>query len=152
MSEAKGVTGTVIFDGQFVTIARTGLRARAMVGKGDKRIPVGSITAVQWKPAGMMNGFIEFTVGGGNEGRSRFGSATQDAMRNENAVVFHFKQAPAFEAIRGEIEDAIASKSSGTVIQAASAADDLVKFAELHASGVLTDEEFAAKKAQLLGL
>lgn len=31
-----------------------------------------------------------------------------------------------------------------------SAADELAKFAQLHAQGVLTDEEFAAKKAELL--
>ena len=31
-------------------------------------------------------------------------------------------------------------------------ADDLARLAELHAKGVLTDEEFAAKKKQILGL
>ena len=72
---AKGHNGTVTFDGDFVTIERTGFLARTSVGKGTKRIPVSSITAVQWKPAGgMVNGFISFTVGGGNEAHSRFGS------------------------------------------------------------------------------
>jgi len=33
-----------------------------------------------------------------------------------------------------------------------SAADEIRKLAELHAEGILTDEEFAAKKQQLLGL
>ena len=33
-----------------------------------------------------------------------------------------------------------------------SAADEIKKLAELHAAGILTDEEFAAKKKQLLGL
>jgi ribosomal protein L37AE/L43A len=33
-----------------------------------------------------------------------------------------------------------------------SSADELKKFAELHAQGILTDEEFAAKKKQLLGI
>jgi putative oligomerization/nucleic acid binding protein len=33
-----------------------------------------------------------------------------------------------------------------------SAIDDLVKLAELHARGILTDEEFAAKKKQVLGI
>jgi len=31
-------------------------------------------------------------------------------------------------------------------------ADELTKLAELHAQGILTDEEFAAKKAQILGI
>jgi hypothetical protein len=33
-----------------------------------------------------------------------------------------------------------------------SAADEIKKLAELHAAGILTDREFAAKKKQLLGL
>ena len=36
------------------------------IGKGEKRIPISSIKAVQWKPAGpLVNGFIQFTVPGG---------------------------------------------------------------------------------------
>jgi len=41
------------------------------------------------------------------------------------------------------------------VAQQAAAGDDMdeiKKLAELHAQGILTDEEFAAKKAQLLGI
>ena len=37
----------------------------------EKRIPIRSIQAVQWKPPGaLVNGYIEFTVPGGNETRS----------------------------------------------------------------------------------
>jgi len=42
------------------------------------------------------------------------------------------------------------SPSNGT--PQASAADEIRKLAELHRGGILTDEEFAAKKRQLLGL
>jgi len=37
-----------------------------------------------------------------------------------------------------------------TVASAPSVADEIERFADLHARGILTDEEFAAKKAQLL--
>lgn len=40
----------------------------------------------------------------------------------------------------------------GTVVQQASAADELKKFKELFDSGVISQEEFDAKKKQLLGL
>ncbi len=43
--------------------------------------------------------------------------------------------------------DPAASASSG-----GSDLDELQKLAELHAQGILTDEEFNAKKAQILGL
>jgi hypothetical protein len=77
MIEAKGDNGQVAFDGQTVTITRKGFLARATVGKGTKSIPVGNVTAVQWKPPGALTrGFIQFTLSGGRERRSRFGQQT----------------------------------------------------------------------------
>lgn len=153
--EVKGHTGTVVFDGDFVTIRRTGLNARMTVGKGEKRIPLSSISAVQWKPAGaLVNGFIQFTVGGGNEARSKFGSQTTSAVSDENSVVFHKKQMPAFEALRAEIERAIAERGRPAVAPPAPVVPDhiaqLKQLAELRDAGVLSDQEFNAKKADIL--
>ena len=147
---AKGHTGTITFDGDFVTISRTGFLARTTIGKGEKRIPVGSITAVQWKPPGaIVNGFISFTVAGGNESRSRFGSQTNDAVRDENSVIVIKKQADSFLALRSAIEQAIANRSA-PVQKTPDLADQLGKLARLRDAGVLTEGEFAAKKADLL--
>jgi hypothetical protein len=153
--QVKGHNGTVEWDGDFVTIKRTGFLARASVGKGEKRIPVSSITAVQWKPAGaLVNGFIQFTLGGGNEARSRFGAQTTDAAKDENSVLFMKKQMAEFQALRDEIEQAIAQRGR-TAPQPVSAAPDhlgqLRQLGELRDAGVLSDEEFAAKKAEILG-
>lgn len=108
MITAKGQNGTVHFDGQFVTIERTGFFGRVTSGKGDKRIPVKNIQAVQWKPPGILvNGFIEFTLPGGNEAVSRAGSASMGAAKNENAVIITRKQAAEFEALRAAVEAAM---------------------------------------------
>lgn len=108
MISAKGQNGTVHFDGRMVTIERSGFFARVINGSGEKRIPVSSITAVQWKPAGgMVNGYIEFTIEGSSEVRSRAGSATANAGKSENAVVVTKKQSPAFEQLRKAVEDAM---------------------------------------------
>ena len=152
--EVKGHNGIVDFDGDFVTIKRTGFLARASVGKAEKRIPLSSITAVQWKPAGpMMNGFISFTLGGGNEARSRFGSQTSDAVKDENSVIFVKKQMPDFEALRSQVEEAIAARHRPSA--PAPAAQDhlsqLKQLGELRDAGILSEEEFAAKKAEILG-
>jgi len=150
-----GHTGQVAFDGSFVAITRKGFLARASVGKGEKRIPIRSISAVQWKPAGVMvNGFIQFTVPGGNERRSGFGHQTTDAAHDENSVVFTKNQMPAFEHLRTEVERAInAAHAPQPAAQTQQAPMiDLVKLAELHAAGVLTDAEFAAAKAKALGI
>lgn len=149
--EAKGRNGQVRFDGRFVTIDRKGVLARLSVGKGEKRIPVAAITAVQWKkPGPMVNGFIQFTVAGGNERRSRFGSQTTDAARDENSVVFSRGQARWFGAIRAAVEAAIADQHRPAAAAAAGPLDQMAKLAELHAAGVLSDEEFTAKKADIL--
>lgn len=150
--EVEGRGGQVAFDGQFVTISRKGFLARTTHGKGDKRIPVRSITAVQWKPAGaMVNGYIQFTVPGGNEVRSRAGRQTNDAAHDENSILFTKQQQPAFEKLRAAIEESIAT-GGAPAASPDNTTDRLNQLAELHRSGVLTDEEFAAAKAKALGL
>lgn len=152
--EAKGHNGTVIFDGAFVTIRRSGVLARTTVGKGEKRIPVASISAVQWKaPGALVNGFIAFTLAGGNEAKSRFGRQTIDAASDENSVIVMKKHAAAFDELRAAVEAAIVQQHGHRQAAApASAAAEVAQLAALHASGALTDEEFAAAKAKLLGL
>lgn len=148
--EAKGHNGQIRFDGQFVTITRKGFLARSTVGKGEKRIPLSSITAVQLKPAGAVtNGFIQLTIPGGNERRSTFGRQTSDATHDENSVVFTKKHQPEFVALRAAIEQAMVAPAGAPQ---ASGVDDLHRLAELHAAGVLTAEEFSAAKAKALGI
>lgn len=153
----QGVNGTVVFDGDFVTIERKGFLARTSVGKGTKRIPLGSITAVQWKPPGaFVNGFISFGLGGGNEVRSRFGSQTTDATKDENSVVVTKKQGPAFEALRATIEEAIAQRQRPVAPSATATPAEpdvlaqLERLGNLRDAAVITSEEFEAKKAELL--
>lgn len=138
-----------------MTITRTGFIARTTVGKGEKRIPVASITAIQWKPVGaMVNGFIQFTIGGGNEAQSQFGHQTMSAVKDENSVVFLKKQMPAFQALREQIEGVIAQRGRPASMMAAVASgplDQLKQLSELRDAGILTEEEFAAKKGVDLG-
>lgn len=155
MLEVKGTGGQVQFDGQYVTITRKGFLARANVGKGEKRLHISQISAVQWKPAGaIVNGFIQFTVPGGNERRSAFGSQTSNAAKDENSVVFTKQQMPEFEKLRAALDQAIAQQHSVQPSQAApaSVADELGKLAALRDQGVITAADFEAGKRRLLGL
>jgi len=103
---AKGRGGTVTFDGRFVEIRRS--RFNAAGGGGTKRIPLRSIAAIQIKePGWLTNGFVQFTIPGGNEVRAQFGRQAFDAAADENSVMFTRKQAPAFLALRDAIEDAM---------------------------------------------
>lgn len=107
---AKGYLGAQItFDGRTVEIARKGLAALSG-GSGSKRIPVRAITAVQLKPAGVLtNGFIQFTIAGGNEVRAQWGRQTFDAAGDENSVIFRRKDTAQFEELRAAVEDAISA-------------------------------------------
>ena len=150
---ATGHNGTVSFDGDFVTITRTGFRARATVGKGEKRIPVRAITAIQWKPPGLLvNGYVQFTIGGGNEARSRFGSQTTDAVTDENSVIVTKHQQADFERLRTAVEGQIGADrqpAPATAVQSDVLAQ-LEQLARLRDIEVLTVDEFESKKADLL--
>lgn len=157
MITAKGHNGQVTFDGDFVAIIRKGALGRMSIGKGEKRIPITSITAVQWKPpGGVVNGFIQFTIAGGNESRSRMGRQTTDAAKDENSVIVTKKQAPEFGALRAAVEDAIIQRHQpqqnvATAAPQASKLDQLRQLGELRDSGVLSTEEFESEKAQIMG-
>lgn len=152
--ETKGYSGTILFDGSFVTIVRKGFLARATIGKGEKKIPIKSISSIQWKPAGaFMNGYIEFSLGGGNESRSQFGHATMDATKNENAVIFTKKQMPEFEKLRTVLEKAMNDMSQGTAAQFAGSADISERMKELESlktAGLISMSEYENKRSQLL--
>jgi hypothetical protein len=148
--ECKGINGTVEFDGSFVTIKRTGALARMTVGKGEKRIPLSQITAVQWKqPSQLIRGFISFTIAGGIENKRGFGKQTVAAAKDENAVVVGHTQVTEFLELRSAIEAAIADHHAPSTRPAPppEQPSKLKQLKELHDSGLLTDEEYEAKRA-----
>ena len=150
--QAKGTNGTVVFDGTMVSLERTGM-GRVFVGKGTKRIPIDAIAAVQWKKAGLVAGYMQFTIAGGNEVRSRLGRQSADAMSDENSVAFHSRQQRQMEVVRDAIEHAIAARHSGftpTPQQNADPADRLARLQHLLAQGLINPDEFEWKRKEIL--
>lgn len=153
--KVKGRGGEIEFDGHFITIRHTGALGRMSVGKGDKRIPITSITAVQIKPAGaMVNGYIQFTLPGGNEKRSGFGKQTIDAAGDENSVIFTKNQEEDFLKFRDAVEKAMIERSGPQVVVSAVAGpsklEQLKQLGELRDAGVLTAEEFEVEKGKIM--
>ncbi|MFD9719376.1 DUF4429 domain-containing protein [Streptomyces sp. NPDC059076] len=151
MIEASGRSGQIEFDGQYVTITRRGFLARATHGKGEKRLHVSQISAVQWKPAGVMiNGFIQLSIGGADR-QALKGARTVNAAQDENSIVFTKKQQPEFERLRAALDQAIAAQHAPTpTVGAVSVADELSKLGSLMQQGLITQEEFDQQKARLL--
>jgi Domain of unknown function (DUF4429)/Short C-terminal domain len=146
--QIKGVNGQIMIEGDWLTIERKGFFGRVGHSKGDRRIPLASITAVQVRPAGSFaNGFIRFTVPGSPELRG----GLQNASKDENAVIFRKSQAKEFEQLRAEVEQYIASHHQGSA--RAGEPDipaQIEKLGQLRDQGLITADEFEAKKADLL--
>jgi hypothetical protein len=140
--EANGVSGSLVLDGDRLILKKKGW---PYGHKSEKTIPLRSITATQWKPAGLLtNGYIQIVYAGSVEKRG----GVFDAAKDENSVMFLQRDQAAFDAIRAAIaaEGAAAPQSPG-----GSLADELGRLADLRDRGVLTEDEFASQKARLLG-
>ena len=146
---AKGINGQIDVYADKISIKRKGFTSFLFHGfKGDKEIRITSITAVQFKKASALaNGYIQFAFMGSNEAKGGFFQATQD----ENTVMFRKGQQAAFERVKQYVQDQqrAPSMSAGPT---SSGADEIAKFAQLKDQGILTEEEFQAKKKEILGL
>ena len=153
MIEAKGHNGTVRFDGQTVIIAREGIAARLTHGGGEKHILIGQISAVQLKmPGALTNGFIQFSLPGAVEGHAAKGHRTAEAGKDENSVLFTPKQKGDFVAVRDAVEQAIAARFQPSPQQAgATAVDRMSQLTALVQSGMISQQDYEAKRAEILG-
>lgn len=140
---ADGYNGRMEIDGDNIVLTRKLFFGKS---KGAKLIALRSITAVQFKPAGLLTaGFIQIAFSGSGESKGGY----FDALKDENTVTFQKPQQPQFEAIRDEIAKRRSSQAA-EIKHLASTADEIAKLAELRNSGALTDTEFSAAKARLL--
>ncbi|MBC6972973.1 SHOCT domain-containing protein [Bacillus sp. Xin] len=149
--EATGVNGQLQIEGNKITIKRKGMLAKMTQGlKGDKDIQIKQLSSIQFKPAGTFtNGYIQFTFSGGKEDKGGLFDATKD----ENTIMFNKKQQPNFIKVKALIEQKMDELHSPAPIHApVDVADQIKKLADLRDSGILTNEEFDAKKKQLLGI
>lgn len=150
---AKGVNGQLVVTPLKVTIQRKGLLG-VMMQQGNKEIRLDQISAVQLKKPGLTRGFIRLSFLGGQE--MKVGTAI-NAANDENAILISGGQWNQFLKAKSLIEEyqqaAHAARTAPQVVAAPpSPADELAKLAALRDQGVLTEEEFTAKKRQILGL
>ena len=104
-----------------------------------------------WEPRGRTT-FPTLGEPGGREKKSAFGNQTSSAGKDENSVIFIRKQMPEFEKLRADVETALVQGTQAATPQQSgpSFGDQITQLAALRDKGLLTDEEFAAKKADLL--
>jgi hypothetical protein len=145
---ARGRNGQLTVTPTKIIISREGAMGFLSHGhQGQKEIDVRQISSIQLKKNGLGTvGYIQFAFVGGREAKRGIGQATSD----ENTILFSNKVEPEFLRAKELIESYRDRLQTGA--PTFSAATELEKFAQLLRDGILTDDEFAAKKRELLGL
>ena len=128
----------------------TGLVFGTSMTQGEKTIYYKDAIGVQYKPSSIADGYIQVETAAGGV------SSSSSQYSGENSIQFSGKEkneeAEVIVAfIRKQIED-IKNAPAGGVVQQLSPAEELKKFKDLLDLGVISQEEFDAKKKQLLGL
>lgn len=153
LMEAEGVDGQLLLLEQGIRIKRKekiDYLARRL--KGDKAIPYSQISSIRFKKAGMRtHGYIQFLLFGEHESKEGVRNITQD----ENTVMFRTAQQLGFDRIKTAIEAKMAAAKKivpKAAPQTVSYLDELEKLASLKDRGIITEDEFTAKKRQILGI
>ena len=115
--------------------------------QGEKTIFYKDAIGVQFKPSSVLDGYIQVETAAGGM------TSSSSAYGGENSIQFGQQVNADAEIvsnyIRQRIEE-IKNAPAGGVIQQLSPADEIKKYKELLDMGILTQEEFDAKKADLL--
>ena len=119
------------------------VRARGRAYTGTKEYFYTDLTSVKYvAPTLMLNGYLSVEFPGAKNIDETFW------FDRKKEIIAEFEKA--YEYIKERIN--YYKKQSNTVVNQLSPADELKKFKELLDMGIITQEEFDAKKKQLLGL
>jgi len=141
--------GLKVYEDRIVITHSGFLNFLAMGIKGDKTIYYSDLTAVQFKKGGWTAGHIQFSLLGGRESVGGVLAAASD----ENTITINDRENEIAEKMVAYIQNKIKeAKSPKAVSTSDSAADEIMKLKNLLDMGIITQEEFDAKKKQLLGL
>lgn len=122
---------------------------------GEKTIYYSDVIGVQFKRADSQVGYMQLETAS-SQTKNGFNRSV-DAF-NENSFAFtkstvsNERMEDIFEFVKKQVEKNKSSVSAPTIQHSITSADEIVKYKELLDLGVITQEEFDAKKKQLLGI
>lgn len=120
---------------------------------GEKTIYYKDCVGVQYKPSKFTIGYLQLETASGmmnNKGSNFFG---ENSFTFDTTVISNEKMEEVANYIRKKIDEIkTAGDKPATIVNAISPAEELKKMKELLDLGIITQEEFDAKKKQLLGL
>ena len=114
---------------------------------GSKEFYYVDMTSVQYKKAGsLINGFIQFEYPGSHSGQDNYNSENSFIIMKGKTDIEQCEKA--YQYIKERIAFYKKQKNNPTM----SAAEELKQYKDLLDNGIITQEEFNAKKKELLGL
>jgi hypothetical protein len=151
LMRAEGINANLLLLDDRVRIQRREETNFPQGFRGNRDILFSQIATINLKRATTMgNGFIQFLLSGRNDTGDH-----DDAVRDENTVMFKGAHQAEFDRIKAAIEMKIATARTVAArpqARTASYIEELEQLAKLRDKGIITEEEFAAKKRQILGI
>ncbi|MFB9461684.1 DUF4429 domain-containing protein [Streptomyces cinereospinus] len=150
----KAYDGKASFDGSSVAFRWFWTGASSAKWKaGDQTFAVEELSGVEWRSPEVFEGHLRLL-------RRDAGERPAQADQDPAAVVFGLGYGPVHESLpfAAAVLDAVRVRSAGAVVPVAAAprrdpadvAERIRHLGELHRAGLVTDEEFSVKKAELL--
>lgn len=152
----KAYDGKAVFDGDKVSFRWSWTGASSAKWKaGDQNYAVSELTGVEWRSPEVFDGYLRLLLRGAAGGA---GERPAQADQDPAAVVFGLGYGPVHESLPFAAAVLEAVRDAAPVQPAAPAhshdpagvAERIRHLGELHSAGLVTDEEFRAKKAELL--
>ncbi|KPI03216.1 Protein of unknown function DUF2078, membrane [Actinobacteria bacterium OK074] len=155
----KAYDGKAAFDGKNVTFRWSWTGASSAKWKaGDQSFPVSALSGVEWRSPEVFEGYLRLLR------REAPPVQPVQADQDPGAVVFGLGYGPVHESLPFAAAVAFAARAAGPGVHVAAGggsagvhrrdpadiADRIRHLGELHAAGLVTDEEFSKKKAELL--
>ena len=147
----KAYDGKASFDGRAVSFRWSWTGASSAKWKaGDQSVPFAGLSGVEWRSPEVFDGYLRLLT--------RDGSQPAQPDQDPAAVVFGRGYGPVHESLPFAAAVLAAARAAGpasAVVPAArrdpaDIAERIRHLGELHRAGLVTDEEFSVKKAELL--
>jgi hypothetical protein len=153
----EGVRGRILTVYEDKVIITTRLTAGSFITgnatDGEKTIYFVDCIGIHFKKSDMTLGYIQFETASGVMNNKANNMFNENSFTWDLTAVSNETMEEVANYVKRKIDECKRSKSMGYApAPAASTADELKKFKDLLDAGIITQEEFDAKKKQLLGL
>ena len=156
--DIKGVRGRSIKVFEEKCIIKTTVTVGSLIthnyNDGEKTIYYADCIGVQFKKSGLQIGYLQLETASSTMNNRSDNFFNENSFTFDTSTVTNEQMEDVANYIRDQIDQIKRGKNAPTIISSTpvSSADELKKFKELLDMGVITQEEFDAKKKQLLGL